>query len=233
MDKHHILVVDDNHINRLFFESSLKKLNYLVSLAENGYQAIQLCQQQRFDLIFMDIRMDGLDGIQTATNIKQSKAHLNTPVLAISAEHFNAKQYPVFVASLLKPVSQLELKRVLAHHLPSSDYGVACFDEQQALQISHQDPDIVLKLRGMLIEQLPADWQMIKQLFEQQDWSALDAYLHKIYGSAKICAASLLMQHIQALKKSVQQQENNTAALQGLKFAINETMAVNKQQLKE
>ena len=77
MDKHHILVVDDNHINRLFFQSSLKKLNVQVKLAESGFDALEICRQQCFDLILMDIRMDGMDGMQTATAIKALKEHLS------------------------------------------------------------------------------------------------------------------------------------------------------------
>ncbi len=226
MDKHHILVVDDNHINRLFFESSLKKLDLVVSLAENGFQAIELCRQQRFTLILMDIRMDGLDGIQTATAIKALETHQNTPILAVSAERFDFEQHPEFDNSLLKPISQDELKRVLATYIPGNQFNSNCFDESVALQISHQDSNIVNKLRQLLVNQLPDDWQQIEQLYNDEDWSALSDSLHKLLGSAKICAATLLIHQIEPLKTSVELQQIDAVALQQLKAAIDKTIEV-------
>jgi len=224
MDKHHILVVDDNHINRLFFESSLKKMDSVVSLAENGYQAIEMCCDQNFDLILMDIRMDGLDGVQTANTIKALETHKNTPILAVSAEHFDCTQYPEFENCLLKPISQNKLKQILKAYLPKKNSTTIHFDEQLALQISHQDPHIVQKLRQLLIQQLPDDWLNIKQLYSSENWIELSAYLHKTLGSAKTCAALLLEQHIEQLKAFVDIEQKDDTALSQLEQAINKTM---------
>lgn len=224
MDKHHILVVDDNHINRLFFESSLRKLNLTVSLAENGFQAIEMCQQHCFDLILMDIRMDELDGIQTATAIKAFEPYKKTPILAISAERFEFRKYEEFVSSLLKPISQDELKRVLTTYLPEKPFDDNYFDEELALQISHNDNHIVLKLRSLLIKQLPNDWLEIEHLYSNKDWSALDNSLHKLLGSAKICAASLMINHIKELKMRIKDQNNHELAFKQLNHTIKQTI---------
>jgi len=229
MDKHHILVVDDNHINRLFFESSLKKLGLRVSLAENGFQAIELCRQQNFALILMDIRMNGLDGIQTAAVIKALETHKNTPILAVSAERFDFEQHPEFDNSLLKPISQDELKRVLADYLTNIQLSTNCFEESLALQISHQDSSIVNKLRKLLVDQLPEDWQHIERLYNEKKWAATGDNLHKLLGSAKICAATLLIQYIEKLKISVDLQQRDVEALQQLKAAIDKTIQVANQ----
>ncbi len=226
MDKHHILVVDDNHINRLFFQSSLNKLNSTVSLAEDGFQAIELCRLNYFDLILMDIRMDGIDGIETASAIKALPPHQNTPILAVSAERFDCESHPEFAASLLKPITQDELKSVLACYLTGNALKAQCFDEQMALQISHQDHHIVQKLRLLLTKQLPDDWQNIKKLHDKEDWDNLDAYLHKLLGSAKICAATLLIESIEQLKFCLETKQINADALTKLNHAIEATMKV-------
>jgi two-component system sensor histidine kinase BarA len=226
MDKHHILVVDDNHINRLFFQSSLNKLNSTVSLAEDGFQAIQLCRLNNFDLILMDIRMDGIDGIETASAIKALPSHQNTPILAVSAERFDCESHPEFATSLLKPITQDELKSVLACYLTGTAFEARCFDEQMALQISHQDHHIVQKLRQLLTKQLPDDWQNIKKLHDKEDWENLEAYLHKLLGSAKICAATLLIENIEQLKLCLETKQSDVDALTKLNHAIEATMRV-------
>ena len=220
MDKHHILVVDDNHINRLFFDSSLKKLGAQVSTAKDGFQALELCRTHKFNLILMDIRMNGMDGIETAAAIKTIDHNTLTPILAISAEHFDCKKHADFVASLLKPISQEQLKNTITKHLNEP----LSFDHELALKISHNDEQIVAKLRIMLINQLPDDWQHIEQFKNTQDWSKLNNYLHKMLGSAKVCAATLLIKRIEALKAKIVTQQEMTKEYQLLKAAIDKTI---------
>ncbi|WP_223788599.1 response regulator [Marinicella meishanensis] len=221
MDKNFILVVDDNHINRLFFESSFKKYGHAVALAESGYQAVEMCHHQTPKLILMDIRMDGMDGIETAQSIKRLANHSNTPIIAVSAERFDWQQHPAFCDSLLKPVSQENIQKLIHEHLLQEPV----FDQQQALNISHQDPDIVHKLRHMLVQQLPQDQAEINRLFKAQQWSELDALLHKMAGSARVCAASLLLQSIDALKQGLSDQTTRTDLLEQLNDAIQQTIS--------
>lgn len=199
MDKHHILVVDDNHINRLFFETSLKKQSFAVTVAHDGFEALTLCQESPFDLILMDIRMNGMDGIQTAAAIKKLDQHAKTPILAISAEYFDHHLHDAFVGSLLKPIAQDLLQQKLQQYL-SNDL---VFNHQQALQVSNQDDEIVQKLRGLLLDQLPIEQDNIEQAYADQNWVLMDELLHKLLGSAKICAAELLFNTIQSVKKQL------------------------------
>ncbi len=221
MDKQHILVVDDNHINRLFFESSLKRHALNVTTAENGYQAVEFCEQRPFDLILMDIRMNGIDGIQTAANIKQISHCSNTPILAVSAESFDHFQHPDFVDSMLKPINQENLGQIINKYLNIAP----CFDQDAALKISHNDVSIVNRLRSLLIEQLPNDKVAVEQLHQAGQFNQLDALLHKMLGSAKVCAAALLISKIQTLKGMNSSQEGFESAYQNLLQAIDKTVA--------
>lgn len=60
-----VLVVDDEKIIREFFCRLLTLQGLEVKQAEDGYKAIELCKNERFDLFFIDMRMPGLDGLQT------------------------------------------------------------------------------------------------------------------------------------------------------------------------
>ena len=70
-DKHKILVVDDLKSIRLTLSGILEDEGYKVAMAENGYQAIEAAKQTPFDLIFMDIKMPGINGVQTFREIKK------------------------------------------------------------------------------------------------------------------------------------------------------------------
>ena len=69
--KTNILVVDDLKGSRLTLGGILEDEGHNVVLAENGYQAIEAARQIPFDLIFMDIKMPGINGVQTFREVKK------------------------------------------------------------------------------------------------------------------------------------------------------------------
>ncbi len=80
-----VLVVDDSATNRLVARTMLEKSALQVSCAEDGHEAIQLCSEQRFDLILMDISMPGMSGIETLQQLRQQPWWTETPVIAFTA----------------------------------------------------------------------------------------------------------------------------------------------------
>lgn len=67
-----ILAVDDEPINLLLVSRVLAKLGYEnVSIASNGEEALQLHKEEKFDIIFMDLQMPGIDGIATTLKIRE------------------------------------------------------------------------------------------------------------------------------------------------------------------
>jgi CheY-like chemotaxis protein len=84
-----ILLVEDNEVNRLVASSQLALVGLGVTEAHNGAEAVKLCEQQRFDLILMDLHMPVMDG-QTATRaIRQLPEHADTPIIALTADAFS------------------------------------------------------------------------------------------------------------------------------------------------
>lgn len=215
-------MVDDNHINRLFFESSLRKLGHEVQSATDGYAALSVCESKTFDLILMDIRMVGMDGIQTAEAIKKLTNHHDTTILAISAEPIDCDAVDVFTDCLLKPISQVELEKAINHYLndPSD------FDHQQALAVAHDDEAVVQQLRAAFIQQLPDDWNHIERCFKAGDEAGLQHALHQLLGAAKMCGAVGITSAVADLKSKDlgQLNEHNMQPLVNLKKAIKQVL---------
>ncbi len=78
-----ILVVDDLKGMRVTLGGILEDEGHNVVLAENGYQAIEAAKQTSFDLIFMDIKMPGINGVQTLREVK--KINPQTAVIMMTA----------------------------------------------------------------------------------------------------------------------------------------------------
>jgi phosphoserine phosphatase RsbU/P len=87
----HILVVDDNRVNRMILTRALQELGYMVSTAENGRQALELLragegdQTPSYDVVLLDILMPEMDGYETLAHIKADGALRHVPVIMISA----------------------------------------------------------------------------------------------------------------------------------------------------
>jgi class 3 adenylate cyclase/CheY-like chemotaxis protein len=81
----HILVVDDNRLNRLKLSRSLEQQGHTVAAAENGQQALDMLQEEAFDLMLLDIVMPEMDGYQVLERMKHDGTLRDLPVIVISA----------------------------------------------------------------------------------------------------------------------------------------------------
>lgn len=197
MEQLSILIVDDNHINRLYLRTILTQWQHRVIEAEDGQAAITACKSQDFDWILMDIRMQPMDGITASQTIKKLANYRHIPITAVSAEPIEPQSVHYFNECLIKPVSKKDLKRILDEMSGlNRTVGNNIFDEQQALAIAHQDPNIVNHLRGLLAADLPSQLTKIEHLQQQQEWQKLDDQLHHLLGSVRVCAAINLEQFI-------------------------------------
>lgn len=79
----HLLIVDDDRSNRDLLARILSKLNYRVSLAAGGNEAVALAKTNKYDLMLLDILMPGLNGYQVLEQLKVLRPEM--PVIVISA----------------------------------------------------------------------------------------------------------------------------------------------------
>ncbi len=83
-----LLVVDDNKINLKVAFKMLKDLGYLVDMANSGKECLEMVERKKYSLIFMDIMMPEMNGVETMKRLKE-KSGFNTPVVALTADAMN------------------------------------------------------------------------------------------------------------------------------------------------
>ncbi len=84
-DQGHILVVDDYVINRMKLSRFLQQQGHTVTLAEHGKQAVEMIDEQAFDLMLLDIEMPEMDGYEVLEYMRHQDMLRNLPVIVISA----------------------------------------------------------------------------------------------------------------------------------------------------
>lgn len=112
-----ILIVDDNQVNLKVSSLQLGKLGFDIVTAVNGQVAVDLAKAEKFDAIFMDLRMPVLDGYEATKEIKSGGVNQDTPVVALTANAYpedKARSLDAgMVAHLAKPLRKVELDHVL------------------------------------------------------------------------------------------------------------------------
>ncbi len=81
-----ILVVEDNEMNRKVLEGFLSRDGHNLSMAANGLEALEICKRENFDLILMDIQMNGMSGLEVTRKLRalENKKIANTPIIALT-----------------------------------------------------------------------------------------------------------------------------------------------------
>jgi adenylate cyclase len=80
-----VLVVDDNEMNRDMLSRRLSGRGYTVSSAEDGYQALDMIEKQRFDTVILDVMMPGITGLDVLKKIRETRSMSDLPVIMATA----------------------------------------------------------------------------------------------------------------------------------------------------
>lgn len=103
-----ILLVEDNERNMKLFRDVLGANGYRTLEATSGEQAVALALEHRPDLVLMDIRLPGIDGVQTLGRLRADERTALTPVLAVTAQAMRGDREQFLAAGfddyLSKPV---------------------------------------------------------------------------------------------------------------------------------
>ena len=121
-----VLTVDDEPMNLMVAKNLFKRYGMEVSLASSGEEAVSLCAENRYDLIFMDHMMPRMDGIETARRIRAGITGKGAqPVIVALTANAMSTAKEMFIGEgfdgfLSKPIEVAELERVLSKVLPVS-----------------------------------------------------------------------------------------------------------------
>ena len=85
-----ILVTDDNLINQKVATRLLQQLGYTADLASNGREALQALEKNSYDLVFMDVQMPGMDGLEATRQLRNTEQHTGRKPVRVVAMTANA-----------------------------------------------------------------------------------------------------------------------------------------------
>ena len=121
LKKHHILVADDDPFNRELLSSYLVKLGQTCESACNGLQAVEAARKSTFDLVFMDLQMPIMGGLEATSEIR--RFNNSTPIVALTTNARELYQQKCITAGMdayeSKPLTLKRLVSIIRHYTNS------------------------------------------------------------------------------------------------------------------
>ncbi|WP_085314332.1 PAS domain-containing hybrid sensor histidine kinase/response regulator [Derxia lacustris] len=122
-----VLLCEDDPVNQEVARAQLGELGLEVSIAADGHSAVEQARASAWSLIFMDMQMPRMDGLDATRAIRQLAGHAATPIVALTAGAFGEDRARCLAAGmndhLAKPVDTRALHAMLARWLPTSAGG--------------------------------------------------------------------------------------------------------------
>lgn len=118
-----VLVVDDIKTNRFVLVKTLQKLGIEAIEVEDGQEALKLCSEQLFHLIFMDIDMPIMDGLEATKQIRAlNNGSEETPIVAITAGGVRATEDICLDVGMnghyVKPINKNIIRQIIEDWYP-------------------------------------------------------------------------------------------------------------------
>ena len=199
-----ILVVEDSAINQRLVVGILAKLGYSSDVADNGQEALTLVGSKRYDLVFMDLQMPVMDGLEATRRITAMlPAHSRPRIVAMTANAMAGDRERCLDAGMddymAKPVLpstvQALIERWAGHQAPPGhiaeppliDAGVVA--ELAALDDAGS-PGLLRSLLFDFLGETPAAISAIKQHAASGELARLSRRAHKLAGVSASLGAS-------------------------------------------
>ena len=211
-----------------------------VAIARSGREAVDIAREQDFDLIFMDIQMPEMDGIEATRTLRAHPRHRNTPVIALTAHAMHGERETLLDAGmddyLTKPVSEQELydtvQRWLQHgervrsrlrrrradstieraaSKDSANAISAAIDWPLSLKMANNKLDLAQTMLSMLVQSIPEAREQILRANDDGELKLLLEKVHKFHGATCYVGVPKLKQLAHDLETALKQGDGSRA----------------------
>jgi len=222
-----ILVVDDTVMNLTVVKGLLKQTKVRIDTAESGFECLKLITQKHYDIIFLDHRMPGIDGIETLKRMKIIEGNLNidTPVISLTANAISgARQIYLdagFQGYLTKPIDSAKLEEMIIEYLPKDKVNFKDDDAEVVETAEESLPDWLKNVDGINVNEgvehcggvepyldaltvfaqsVISGAREIAEFYRREDFKGYTVKVHALKSSARVIGADELSERAKRLE---------------------------------
>jgi PAS domain S-box-containing protein len=226
-----ILLAEDSEVNQKLVRGLLARQGHVVTVANNGQEALDAVERHHFDLLLLDIQMPQMDGLQVASELRARERHAggHLPVIAMTAHAMAGDRDTCLAAGMdayvTKPIRARVLLDTIAELLggndaaaapspvPPAESGLAAgVDWGVAKDAVHGDERLLGEVCRALLEESPRLLAAMRQAIETGDGEALRRAAHTIKSSAGYFGAQAAFDRAFQIESQSQHFDPRTAA---------------------
>jgi two-component system, sensor histidine kinase and response regulator len=226
-----ILLAEDNEINRRLATVLLERAGHSVRVAENGREALGWLEQATFDLVFMDVQMPEMDGIEATRLIRANPAWAGIPIIAMTAHAMKGDRERLLASGMndyvSKPIRADALRAAILRQtsdhcdtsgaaMPYQDGGVLdsappVLNRAAAIQRMGGDEALYEEILSEWLKGIPGQLAEVAKAAETQDARTLGHLAHRLKGAAASVGAERVQQAAGFIEEAVSQGDLNAA----------------------
>jgi CheY-like chemotaxis protein len=202
-----ILLAEDNETNQRLALLLLQKLGYAADVAGNGLEALGALRREPYDVVFMDVEMPELDGLEASRRIhREWPAGQRPRIIAMTANAMEGDRETCFAAGmddyLSKPIRPNELAAALARCTPRAEADAVDAAALEQLEAATGDPAFVAELVDTFLREAPS----LVGTIRRSDVDGVQRAAHTLKSNARTFGATALAELCQSLENAAKAQ---------------------------
>ncbi len=231
-----ILFIDDDIVQLNLLSELMKYQDVTPIICNDSLQALDLLQREKFDIIFTDIQMPGMSGIELAERIRMGSFNncKKVPVIALSGNSgMHEKDYieAGFSDFLSKPFTSNQLISVIQkflgsenntdsmtdHHTPTKSNGLAALSD-----FAGDDLEAGSAIIKSFIDESKQNVKLMEKALPEKDWDTIQKVSHKMLPLMRMISANEIVEILIGFEKGNQDKEKGKNLFKLLKIQIKE-----------
>jgi len=217
LDNIRVLIVDDEEYNVALLETVLDKYSISHQSAKSGEEALEIFQNERFDIVLMDLLMDNLDGFEATRTLREKYGAKKIPIIALTATASGDIKEKCFKAGMndvmIKPISENDLLKCLStfiqrNNAPSKNnksdiVELEDFNLDDISKLFKNDKTLTVSMTKLYLSGIRGFISGLSEGMDTIDMGAIRINAHKIIPSSRHMGFSTFADRLKKLELSL------------------------------
>ena len=212
-----LLIVEDNPMNQKYISTLLTKWKINFDMANNGLEAVELCKDRSYDLIFMDLQMPVMNGIEATEIILKGEFNKNTPIIALTASTFLSKKEVALASGMVdflsKPFTPDQLNNIMERHSGKNERIMPIEKKKETFQFSRaldyefleqvyeDDLDYAHDIFEAFIDSYREEYDLLQKAIAEGNYAEVKRVAHKMKPTFSMVGLPELSNNLEKLEK--------------------------------
>lgn len=220
-----MMVAEDNKVNQTLAKITLERMGLKPVIASNGEEAVRLIGESEFDIIFMDVQMPVMDGLEATRQIRTYAKH-QPIIIAMTGMGLESDREECLKAGmndfLVKPIQPEDYEKMISKWVTIGETEIIAYSKSELIDekmfnrlmdMADDDTSFITNLIQLFKTQSEEVIGDIQKAYESNQTVALSQAAHKLKGSSANLGAKLLAEKCKEIEIAVSKNQSVPAAL--------------------